>query len=199
MPLLPWFKGSTSTPEYGGGDNALVKLGNTRLEASERGHDARGLQSEATNMYRDAALGRGTSVAEQQMQRGLAQNISAQQGLAAQSRGGNLASMERNAATAGASAMNQSNLDTGMLRAGEIDAARSGMAGMANTQASQALQEQLAYEQALQNAYGQQLGANVQWGLGQRAMDIQQREGNRKFGTEVVNSLAKVIDGIIPL
>jgi hypothetical protein len=53
---------------------------------------------------------------------------------------------------------------------------------MSNTMAGQGLQQQGMGLGLMGQASGQQLGADTQWGLGQRELDLKQLEGNRAAG-----------------
>jgi hypothetical protein len=56
------------------------------------------------------------------------------------------------------------------------------MAGLSTEMAGQGLAQQSAGQGFLGDIYGNQLASETQWGLGQRELDLKQREGNRNFG-----------------
>ena len=100
---------------------------NTARADQERslGLQSRGMQSELGAAIQDRALGRGgPSVAQQQLQRGQAQNQLAARSMAASARGGNVALGNRMAAQGQQQAMAQTGEQTAMLRAQEQIAAQ---------------------------------------------------------------------------
>jgi hypothetical protein len=95
-------------------------------------NQARGYQGVAAGSYMDTLRGRNPSLAQMQLQQGLAQSNAAASGMAAGARGGgaNLAAAQRNAMRQ--QGLNQSNFNqqAGMLRAHEIAQAQAGLAGV---------------------------------------------------------------------
>lgn len=158
-------------------------------------NQAMGNQRDAMGMYRNMANGSGPSLGQAQLAASTQQTVADQQAMAAQSRGGNMGSMARQAQGAGAAAMMGGAQQASMLRAQEQQAAMQGYAGMANQMAGQGMQQYLAGNQLMGQASGQQLAANTQWGLGQRALDVDMLDKNRKFGMDVGNSLWGMVEG----
>lgn len=147
-------------------------------------------------MYRDAAMGNGPSVAEQQMKAGADQAVANQMAMQAQGRGGNLGANMRAAGQAGVGMQMQNNQQAAQLRAAEQQAAMQGFAGLGSTMADQGLQQQLAGQGFAGDIYGQQLASETQWGLGQRELDLKQREGNRAFGKDVSFGIFDRLSGL---
>lgn len=156
---------------------------------------ARGMQGDTFGMYRDMAMGNGPSLAQAQLAQQNASNVANQQAMAAQGGGGNLAAMQRQAGAAGAAGAMAGQQQLAQLQAQEQQAALAGMGGMANTMAGQGLQQQGMGLGLMGQAHGQQLGANTQWGLGQRGMDIEQLGGNRDFGLGMFDQVRRTIFG----
>src|SRR5688572_4655083 len=187
MPRLPYYDQNTRTPEFGTG--GLGQFGqSTQAMAGSGGAalaNARGAQGQALGMYQDMAAGNGPSVAQLQMQQGQDQAIANQMAMQAQGRGGNLGANMRAASQAGVGMQMQGNQQAAQLRAQEQQAAMAGAAGLSTEMAGQGLQQQLGAQGMLGDAYGQQLAAQTQWGLGQRELDLKQRQGNRQFGMDL--------------
>lgn len=130
----------------------------------------RGAQSNALNAYDDVLNGGQPSMAQLQSNAGAAQNVTDQLGMMSMGSGGSLAAQSRQAMGAGSAGAMAANRDAAMLRAQELDAARAGYAGQANTMAGMTA-----------GAMGQNADIAAQWGLGQRGMDLQamqQRQQN---------------------
>lgn len=144
---------------------------------------------DAMGMYGDMAAGNGPSVAEQQMKRGQDQAVANQMAMRASGSGGNLGAAMQGASAAGAGMAMQGNADAAALRAGEQQAAMAGLAQTAGQYAQGGLSQQGMGLGLQGQAAGQQLAADTQWGLGQRAMDLEQLQGNRGFGLGVAQGL----------
>lgn len=122
---------------------------------------ALGQQQGVFAKYGQMAAGGGPSLAQSQLQGGMAvANRSAVQN-AMQARGGNAAGAVNAATTASTSLGGQAATQAAMLRQQEQMMAMEGQAGMANQMAQQGLQGQLGMESLYQGALGQQLDANL--------------------------------------
>lgn len=185
--------GGQPAPQYDQG--GLAAFQGAAAQGSSALGNARGMQGDTFGMYRDMAQGGGPSLAQAQLGQQNAQNVATQQAMAAQGSGGNLAAMQRGAAGVGAAGAMAGQQQLAQLRAQEQQAAMAGMAGMSNTMAGQGLQQQGMGLGLLGQAHGQQLGANTQWGLGQRGMDIEQLGGNRDFGLGMFDQVRKTVFG----
>ena len=193
---LPFYEQSprNTQPQYG---NVLSGATNPWAAGAagsrEQYGDSRGQQQEAMGMYRDMAQGRGPSMAQEQLKQQTQQNTAGQMSMAAQARGGNLAGQQQQAAGAGVGAQMGAQQQAGQIRAQEQMGAMGGLAGMAQQQAGQDNAREMQYNQMLAQAYNAQLGADTEWGLGQRGLDIEQQSENRGFGTRLGLGIGNLI------
>ncbi len=164
-------------PFYGYGQ--LDSTGMDPLRQGERtgaGHYADGLggMQQALAGYRGMADGTGPSLAQEMARRQTAQNIAAQQSMAAQGGGPGAyrqAALAGNAqAAAGAQALAEMRMQEQM---GGIQ----GMAGVSGEMANMGLQEQLGYGQMLNQAQISQMQAAADYAMQQRQMQEDERNG----------------------
>lgn len=182
------------TPHYGGniyGERDRFQGGIGGF-ASQYGQSF-GAQNQGLGYYQDMIEGRGPSVAEQQLRAGMDNAVRSQVGMAAQSRGGNLASMERMASAAGGAAMANTNQQAAALRAQEQQAAMAGFSGLASQMAGQSLQGQLGYEGLLQGANMAQLDAKML----QQQLNEQAKQGRFNRITEGINTGGRFLGSIM--
>lgn len=163
-------------------DNAMgqqtdAMRGQAGALANER--NARAAQNEALGMYRDAALGRGPSVAAAQQQQGLEDASRMGQNLAAGAVGANPLLAASNAASASADAARRSTTAAAQMRAQEISDARQGFAGLTG----QMRQGDLARGQAYLDRGQSALGA------GQFAFGAEQAQGGLEMQQRGMNDL----------
>jgi hypothetical protein len=158
-------------------------------QAATAGQQAYGMgraaQQDVYGMLQSNAAGRGPSVAQQQLQAGAQSNLVNQMGMAAQARGGSLASQQRAAQGMGSAAAMGLNRDAGMMRAQEMQAAQAALTGQANTMAGMDLQQMLAAQQALQGVTGQMYGTEAQIAEANRQAAMEQQQRNRAFGMQL--------------
>lgn len=142
-----------------------------------------GQMGQAADYYQGVLSGQQPSLGQLQQQRGLESAIQAQTAMAAQGRGGNLAAAQRQAATAGAGMAQQGVNDAAMLRISEMQGAASGLGQLGSAQAGMGLQQNLGNLGMMNDAYMNQAGLDVQYQLGQRELQEQERMGrhNRIF------------------
>lgn len=142
-----------------------------------------GQMGQAADYYQGVLSGQQPSLGQIQQQRGLESAIQAQTAMAAQGRGGNLAAAQRQAATAGAGMAQQGVNDAAMLRISEMQGAASGLGQLGQAQAGMGLQQNLSNLGMMNDAYMNQAGLDVQYQLGQRELQEQERMGrhNRMF------------------
>ena len=150
-------------------------------DLTARNEQSRGLgyAQEGVNASRDAMLGRGTSVADLQRQRGLqaAQNAAASTAASARGGGANMAAAQRLAAQQQSQLAGQSNEQAAMLRANEIATAR-GQFGQMSGQYGQMAGQMRGMDQsraalASQNAMQR---AGLQQGYEQMGQQINQTQ-----------------------
>lgn len=178
---------NTPQPRYNNG--AYQDFRGAAAQGGDAAAFGRGGMQDAMGMYKDMAMGNGPSVAEQQMRRGGDQAIANANAIAAQGRSGNLGAAQQQAGSAGAAIGMQTNADAAQLRAAEQQQAMAGYAGVAGQYAQGGLAQQGMGLGLQGQAAGQQLASDTQWGLGQRAMDLEQLQGNRGFGLGVAQGL----------
>lgn len=153
------------------------------------GMQARGEQSTAVGLYRDAATGRGPSAAQNQFQSGLDASIRAQQSSAASARGGGvaMAAAQRAAMQNAGQIQAQGASEAAQLRAREMQAAMAGYAQASSQQRGQdvGLQDQEAKQASAQATLRlQSRGQNDQVGLAYEGM------GQSVTGQEMSGNLA---------
>lgn len=123
---------------------------------------ALGMQRDMYGQFGQMAAGQGPSLAQAQLQQGMAM---ASQGATQQmlnARGGNAAGAQMAGASIGASMGGQAAMGAAALRQQEQLAAMQAQAGMASQMAGQGLQGRLGMEGLYQGALGAQLDANLQ-------------------------------------
>lgn len=156
------------------------------LGAGQRNYGlGRAAQNDAMGMLTRNAAGQGPSVAQQQMAAGSQQNLVNQIGMAAQQRGGTLASQARQVQGMGSAAAMGLNQQAGQLRAQEMMAAQQAQAAQANTMAGMDLQQLLAAQQGLQSITGQMYGTEAEIAMANRQAAMNQQAGNRAFGMQL--------------
>ncbi len=148
-------------------------------EATGAGHYGQGLANMQRAMagYQGMADGSGPSLAQTMMARQTANNIAAQQSMAAQGGGPNA---YRNAAIAGQAQQAAGAQALAEVRSQEQMGAIQGMAGVGGEMAGMGLQEQMGYGQMLNEAQIAQMQAASQYQQEQRRM--QEAERNGRFG-----------------
>lgn len=165
-------------PMFDEDPNMMPQFGEAAAGGMEAMNAARGQQNEALGLMRGAAMGQAPSEAEAMMAAANQQNVVNQMGMAAQGRGGNLAGQARQASAMGAaSAMGTAN-QAAALRAQEMAAARNAYGSMSSGMADQGMQQ-----------YMGSMGMSADYGLGQRGLDLQQRQGNRDFGLGIMGGI----------
>jgi len=171
--------------QWGGNANALGDESKRLTGYENQGRalslSARGDQAALAEQYKRMAAGNGPSMAEKQMQRGLAESTAAQQAQAAATRGGggNALLAQRNAQRTAADMSLAVNRDAGMARTQEqlgAMQAQASLYGQMRGADQQAYQADMGARYGLQ---GQQLQANMaqdqarmsaeQWAAGQNA------------------------------
>lgn len=182
-----------------GGEEGARKLGMAG-EAYGRFGESRDAQNQALGYYENAIRGSAPSVARQQLLKGQKSAMAANLAAIGQTRGGNLGAIGSQAGAASAANMAETSQQAAMLRANEVSQARQGYAGQANMMSQQDMQQQLAYEQLLQQQYGQQMGAEMQWRLGNRALREQEKMGRFQriaggiaIGSSAIGSIGSAI------
>lgn len=161
-------------------DNAMRRFGGAYAGNAAAFRDegqSREEQMRALGMYRDAAEGRGESVAAAQMRQGLEESSRMGQNLAAGAVGANPLLAYSNAAAASADAARRSTSTAAALRAQEIAEARAGYAGLSG----QMRQGDLSRAGAMLDRGNAALGAG-QFGFGaeqaQAGLEMQNRGMN---------------------
>jgi len=146
--------------------------------AREQGQAARGLQLDAYGQYADVLSGKAPSLAELQMRQGLSDTQMAAQNMAVSARGGggNQLLAMREAQRQGALGAQRVNAESAMLRAREMEMARSGLIGAASQIRNQDFQVRnqdlqsrgmsFDQQQGMADAYYRNRQANDQYGLG---------------------------------
>ncbi len=124
--------------------------------------------------YQGMADGSGPSLAQTMMARQTANNIAAQQSMAAQGGGPNA---YRNAAIAGQAQMAAGAQSLAEVRAQEQMGALQGMAGIGGEMAGLGVQQQLGYGQMLNQAQISQMQAAADFAMQQRQMQEDERNG----------------------
>lgn len=195
---LPTYKGDPkAVPVYGQmGSPEMSRLRGGASQYGDQYGQALQSQGSALGLLHGAAMGQGPSVAQTQLQQSTDAAIAAQLGAQAAGRGGNMAQIGRQASAVGAGQQMAANQQLATLRAQEMMAAQQAFADQANAQAQLAQAGQMGYEGMLANAQQAQLGTQAQWGIGQRELDIQQREGNRGFGLGIGDRITRAIGGL---
>jgi hypothetical protein len=131
---------------------------------------ARDMQEEAAGMYRDAAYGKGPSVAEAQMASGLKRSAEAGQNIAANMVGANPLLANAQATSTAQGAARDAVNDAAALRAREIADARAGFAGVSSDMRG------MDQSRAAGNLQAGSLG--LQAGQLQAGLDVDQRRLN---------------------
>ncbi len=151
-------------------------------EDQQRQLEMRGEQGEQNQWLKNAMLGKGPSVAEQQLRAGgaRAQNAAASQ--AATARGGNIALANRFAAQGQAQAMADTSRDAGILRASEQQAYAQQYTG--------ALQAQRLADLQARGMTIEEAKAQLDAEVASQRMNVDIAEGNAGRGQKGVGSLA---------
>jgi hypothetical protein len=154
-------------------------------------------QNRALSAYEAMAMGQGPSLAQDMARQQSAQNIAAQQSMAAGAGG---AGAFRNAAWQGAAQQAATNQAISQIRSQEQQAAMQGAAGLSSQMAGQGLQQQLGYAGMLNQAQISQMQAAADFQLQQRALQEQERMGRmqRRMGWANfgVSTGGKVVEAI---
>lgn len=154
-------------------------------------------QNRALSAYEQMAMGQGPSLAQDMARQQSAQNIAAQQSMAAGAGG---AGAFRNAAWQGAAQQAATNQAISQIRSQEQQAAMQGAAGLSSQMAGQGLQQQLGYAGMLNQAQISQMQAAADFQLQQRALQEQERMGRmqRRMGWANfgVSTGGKVVEAI---
>ncbi len=183
-------------PVYGGTNAAITQAG----LAGAMQNRGMGAAWDSLGMARDSAMGRGPSLAQQQLQAGSQANLVNQMGLAAAAPGSSLAAQQRQVAGMGSAGAMALNRDAAQLRAQEMQAAQAAYASQAQGLAGMGMQSNLAAQQNLQNAYGTQYQGQMDWALQQRAMDQRALEDRRRLGMQIgagIFEVGKSIPGMM--
>jgi hypothetical protein len=169
-----------SAPQHQGLGAAQQALG-----AGQRNYGlGRAAQNDAMGMLTRSAAGQGPSVAQQQLGAGNQQNLVNQIGMAAQQRGGTMASQARQVQGMGSAAAMGLSQQAAQLRAQEMMAAQQAQAAQANTMAGMDLQQLLAAQQGFQGVTGQMYGTEAEIALANRQAAMEQQQRNRAFGMQ---------------
>lgn len=133
----------------------------------------------ATDYYQNLLSGDAPSLAAQQMQQGLGQAYGQGLGMAAQARGGNIASTQAQAGAMAAQNAQQQAIQGGMLRAQEQQAAAQGLGSLGMQQAGLGLEQNLGNLGMMNEAYMMQAQLDNDYQQFQRAQ--QEAERNNRF------------------
>lgn len=150
-------------------------------------------QTDAMEMYRRQAMGLSPSVANLQMQQGLQANQRAAMSMAGQARGGNIGGAFQGSlgAMSGANAMTAQ--QGAINRLAEQQAGMAGYAGLGN----QLSQFGMGYAGLGQQAYDAFQDRDLNWRLGKRGLDLQERDSNRQFWQSLATAGIGAVGGAV--
>lgn len=151
--------------------------------------EALGQQQEMYGQFGQMAAGEGPSLAQAQLQEGLAAagQQAAQQAMMA--RGGNAAGAQAAMAQVGGSLGGQAAAQAAQLRQQEQLAAMQAQSGLATQMAGQGLQGQMGMEQLYQQNLGQQFQGDIDYRLGARQQRLAERNADLQRKQSMMKSI----------
>lgn len=152
-----------------------------------------GVMTDAAQMYRNQAMGLSPSVANLQMQQGIEQNNRAALGLMGAQRGGNIGGAYSQALGAQSGANLATSQQAAINRLAEQQAAMSAYAGLGG----QMSQMGLGYAGLGQSAYDAMQNRDLEWRLGKRGLDLQEKNMDRQFWQGIATAGIGAVGGAL--